>query len=111
MSGRHLRQQRVTQARERADRARLRFNAALQSTRQRLTPDHLKADARDMAIAKVNEAKRSLRKSIRTHPVLAVLTALGGLALMFWAPARHLALFGARASQLIWLNWNLWTSK
>jgi len=102
--------QHLADTRERADQARLRFAAALQNTRRHLTPDRLKADARVVASDKVHEAKQSLRQSIRSHPLLTAAAALGGLALMFWAPARYLALFGARASQLIWVNRSLWKS-
>lgn len=103
--------QHLADTRERADQARLQFLNALQSTRHRLTPDRLKADARVMANGKAREAKQSLRQSIRRHPLLTASAALGGLALLFWAPARQLALFGARASQLIWVNRNLWKSR
>ncbi|HWJ71430.1 MAG TPA: hypothetical protein VNS79_15405 [Sphingobium sp.] len=104
------RHQRLADARERADDARLRFAVALQSTRDRVMPDRLKADARNLASSKAHDAKQSLRQSIRRHPLLSAAAVLGGLALMFWAPARYLALFGARASQLIWMNRNLWKS-
>jgi hypothetical protein len=103
--------QHLAVTRERADHARLRFNNALQSTRHRLTPDRLKADARAITNDKAREAKQSLRQSIRHHPLLTASALLGGLALLFWAPARQLALFGARASQLIWVNRSLWKSR
>lgn len=102
---------RLADTRERADLARRRFTTALNGTRRRLSPDRLKADALVVAGDKMDEAKRAARQSLRRHPVLAVSAALGGLAIMFWAPARHLALFGTRASQLIWVNRKLWRSK
>jgi len=101
---------RLAETRARADHARQRFAAALASTRNRLTPAHLKADALAVASGKAREAKQSLRRSIRHRPLLTAAAALGALALLFWAPARHLAVFGARASQLVWINRKLWKS-
>lgn len=102
---------RLAATRERADLARRRFNAALNGTRNRLAPDRLKAEALVVAGDKLDEAKRAARQSLRRHPFLAVSATLGGLAIMFWAPARHLALFGTRASQLIWVNRKLWRTR
>lgn len=102
---------RLTETRARADLARRRFATALQSTRRRVAPARLKEDALLAVSDKVSEAKQAVRKSVRRHPLLAVSAVVGGVAIMVWSPARQLALFGARTSQIIWMNRALWRTR
>lgn len=96
-------------AREQADLARLRFSTALGQTRRRLAPGRLRNDALVAAGDKVEETKQSLRQAIRRHPVRTAASVAGLLAIMFWRPARLIALYGMRGAQFALLNRRLWS--
>jgi len=102
---------RLAEARARADIARRRFASALQSTRRRIAPQRLKEDALVAVNDKVDETKQTVRQTVRRHPLLTVSAVVGGVAILVWSPARHLALIGARASQIIWMNRALWRTR
>lgn len=104
-------QQRLVRASERAELARLRFVTALDGTRQRLSFDRLKDDALVAAGDKVQEAKETVRQTIRNRPFMVGSVIIGGLAFIFWAPARLMARYGARAAHLFWLNRTLWSPR
>ncbi len=110
MKAAEQRQKRLDQARKRAELARLRFTTALDGTRRRLSFGRLKEDALVAANDKVDEAKANVRQSIRRHPFMVVSVVLGGVAFMFWSPARHLSRYGMRLAQLFWLNRKMWSS-
>jgi hypothetical protein len=103
--------QRITDARTRADLARMRFDNALHGTLHRVDPERLMADARLAAQDQVDALKQKLRKRLRNWPYVAVplIAALG--ALMFWKPARVLLRYGARAATLAWTYKSLWRPK
>ncbi len=103
--------QRLSNARDRANLARLRFVTALDGTRKRVSPARLKDDALLAINDKIDDAKNDARQALRRHPVVTVSAVAGGAAILFWAPARHLALYAARVGQFIWLNRKLWTPK
>jgi len=97
-------------ARARARDARMQFADAVQATKARLTPAHLKEDARQAVAERLTEAKQTTRRAIRRHPLLTGAAVAGLAASLFWKPARSVAVYGMRASQFIWLNRNLWRS-
>lgn len=103
--------QRLDNARNRADLARLRFVTALDGTRKRLSPGRLKDDALLVVSDRVDDAKNEARQALRRHPLLTLSAVAGAVAILFWAPARHLTLYAARAGQFIWLNRKLWSPK
>lgn len=101
-------QQRLIRARERATIARLRFVNSLQSTQRRLSWGRLKEDAAVAASDKLGEVRNDLAQTIRRHPLLMTSALLGAVGILFWRPARLVALYGMRGAQLLWLNRSLW---
>jgi hypothetical protein len=82
------RAERVAQARQQADMARLHFIAAIGETKARLAPQRLKDDALIALTDKVDEARTVTVSFIRQRPVL-IMTVVGTLsAIVFWRPAR-----------------------
>ncbi len=104
------RQLQIREARERADLARMRFANSLSNARERLSPARLKQDAVVAAGDKVADVRKSVRSQLFRHPVLAAAAAASGVALLFWKPARKVALVGLRAGRIIWVNRQLWSS-
>jgi len=96
--------QRLPEARRRADTARARFSEALRETRERVKPARLKQDLTDAVKGKVESAKDSTRVAVREHPVITTSVAASGVALMFWRPARFVALYGIRGVRLFWIT-------
>ncbi|HZV19683.1 MAG TPA: hypothetical protein VFF84_13415 [Sphingobium sp.] len=105
------RNRRLAETRARADLARQRFITALHGTRRRVAPERLKEDALLLVGDKVDEAKQAARRSVARHPLLAASVIVSGVALIFWSPARQIALFGARVSQVVWMNRALWRTR
>jgi hypothetical protein len=110
MSSADPQHQRLVEARARATVARLRFISSAQSTRRRLSLGRLKEDAREAATDRLDEAKRDLRQTVRRHPVLVLSAVAGAAAIIFWKPARLVALYGIRGAELVWFNRKLWRS-
>jgi hypothetical protein len=103
--------QRITDARVRADLARLRFDNAVHATLHRVDPERLVSDARVAAEDQIDLFKQKLRKRLRNWPYVAVPLIAALAALMFWKPARVLLRYGARAATLAWTYRSLWRPK
>lgn len=98
----------IARARARADLARLRFASSVRGARQRLAPARIKEDALVAASDRVEAARADARRTLMRHPLVAASSIAGLVAILFWKPARMVALYGLRGAQLAWLNRKLW---
>jgi ElaB/YqjD/DUF883 family membrane-anchored ribosome-binding protein len=94
--------------RQRADAARERFGAALQNVRDRIAPARIKDDAVAAVHDRAENAKRGAKGVVRRHPFITGIAMISGIALLFWRPARFLALYSVRGAWFIWLNRAIW---
>ncbi|MET0239416.1 MAG: hypothetical protein ABW184_05910 [Sphingobium sp.] len=90
----------LQEARDRAALARVAVRDAASDLFASFTPSRLKAEAALSARHRLDEAKVALRKSIRTHPLLACLSLAGAATLITYLlrrPVAALARTGARS--------------
>jgi type VI protein secretion system component VasF len=107
----HEKQQRIHQARERADLARLRFSNAVDGVLERVAPQRLTADVLDAAGEKLDDARRDLMQRFRYWPVLVGGLVLAAAAMAFWSPARLVGRYVMRIGSFALATQNLWRPK